>query len=226
MSQFSRIILKISGECLGDYPTFKKIAAEIIVAHRLKSEIGIVPGAGNYLRGKDSFEIERVSADRMGMIGTILNGLLLQEVLQREVLTRHLSALPIPGIVDAYSPETALKEFRSKSVLILSGGTGSPYFTTDTAAALRALELNADAILKGTKVDGIYSEDPKKNRQAKRLKRISYQVALSRELKVMDRTAFALCQEKKIPIIVFNIFKPGNLPKILLGKEEVGSIVC
>lgn len=157
------------------------------------------------------------------MLGTVINGILLEHILKPKAV--HLSALDIKAVVKPYQVEKALKYFQERKILILSGGTGLPYFTTDTATALRACELNADLILKATNVDGVYNIDPKKDQAAKLIKKLSYEQAIAQALKIMDQQAFALLKERKIPIIVFNIFKHGNLKKVLAGKE-IGSIVC
>ena len=159
------------------------------------------------------------------MLGTAINGLILEHILKSKHKTVHLCALEIKGIVKQYSVEKAEKHLKEKKIVIFSGGTGLPYFTTDTATALRACELNADLILKATNVDGVYLQDPKRCKTATLIKKISYQETLKRDLKIMDRQAFQLLKERKIPIIVFNIFKKGNLKAILTGKE-IGSIIC
>lgn len=222
---FHRIILKISGESFSSSENLKIISGQIIDTHKLGTEIGIVVGGGNVIRGKTVSGIDRKIADRIGLISTITNGLLLENILKKSAKLSHFSSIPISGIVEAYSQEEALDRFKSRHILILSGGTGSLYFTTDTAAALRAAELDADVIIKGTKVDGVYSDDPHKNSKAIKYDRISYAQALNRNLKVMDSTAFALCQENKIPIIVINIFQTNSLKKVLSGKK-IGSIIC
>ena len=222
---FKRIILKISGESFSTLENSKLISRQIIDAHRMGVEIGIVVGGGNLMRGKTVTGIDRLIADRIGLISTTINGLFLENLLNKAANVLHLSAFPIPGIVESYSQEHALNCLKSKRLLILSGGTGVLYFTTDTAAALRAAELEADVIIKGTKVDGVYSADPKKNPRAIKYDKISYAQALNRNLKVMDSTAFALCQENKITIIIINIFKPHSLKMALAGKK-IGSKIC
>lgn len=222
---YQRIILKISGESFASEENLKPVCRQITDAHKLGVEIGVVVGGGNLIRGKLVTDIERNIADRTGLIATIINGLLLENALMKWSKLKHLSCLPISGIVEGYSREKALEYLKSNHILILSGGTGSPYFTTDTAAALRAAELGADSVIKGTKVDGIYSDDPKKNPGAIKYEKISYHQVLKQNLQVMDRTAFALCQENRIPIIILDIFQVNSLKKLLAGKK-IGSIVC
>jgi uridylate kinase len=182
-----------------------------------------VIGGGNFFRGREAKIEDKLITDRAGMLGTAINGILLEHILKPKA--RHLCALEIKGLLKQYCVETAEKYFKEKRILIFSGGTGLPYFTTDTATALRACELNADLILKATNVRGVYDKDPKQDKDAKFIKKISYEQALIKDLKIMDQQAFQLLKERKIPIIVFNIFKHGNLKKVLAG-EEIGSIVC
>lgn len=168
---------------------------------------------------------DKLITDRAGMLGTAINGLILEHILKPKHKTAHLCALEIKSIVKQYSVEKAEKYLKDKRIVIFSGGTGLPYFTTDTATALRACELNADLALKATNVDGVYTQDPNRFRSAQLIKKISYEETLNRDLKIMDRQAFQLLKERKIPIIVFNIFKKGNLKAVLSGKE-IGSIIC
>lgn len=180
-------------------------------------------GGGNFFRGRDVGLTDKLITDRAGMLGTVINGILLEHLLKP--WAKHLSALEISNIVLRYRPEKAEKFFSEKFIVIFSGGTGLPYFTTDTATALRACELDADLILKATNVNGIYTKDPNRYKDAKFIKKLSYEQSLHQDLKIMDQQAFALLKEHRIPIIIFNIFKPGNLKKVLVGKE-IGSIVC
>lgn len=180
-------------------------------------------GGGNFFRGRNVALTDKLITDRAGMLGTVINGILLEHLLKP--MAKHLSALEISNMVIPYRPEKAEKLFRKGHILIFSGGTGLPYFTTDTATALRACELNADLILKATNVDGVYTKDPNRHQDAKLIKKLNYEQALNKDLKIMDRQAFALLKEHRIPIIVFNIFKHGNLAKVLALKE-IGSIVC
>ncbi len=190
-----------------------------------KFELGIIIGGGNFFRGRDAAIKDKLITDRAGMLGTAINGIILEHMLKAKHKTEHLCAIEIKGIIKQYRAEKADKYLTEKRIVIFSGGTGLPYFTTDTATALRACELNADLILKATNVDGVYTQDPNKYRKAKLLKKISYQEALKNDFKIMDRQAFQLLKERKIPIIVFNIFKTGNLAAVLAGKE-IGSIIC
>ena len=190
-------------------------------------EIAIVIGGGNIFRGVSgaSNGIDRVQADYMGMLATVINGLALQSSLEDlKVQTRLQTAFKIEAVAEPYIKRKAVRHLEKKRVVIFSGGTGNPFFTTDSAAVLRAIEINADIILKGTRVDGIYNNDPEKNKDAVKFKQISYDEAIAKKLKVMDSTAFTLSKENKLPIIVFNMNKPGNLKKIINGKE-VGTIV-
>ena len=190
-------------------------------------EIAIVIGGGNIFRGVSgaSNGIDRVQADYMGMLATVINGLALQSSLEDlKVQTRLQTAFKIEAVAEPYIKRKAVRHLEKKRVVIFSGGTGNPFFTTDSAAVLRAIEINADVILKGTRVDGIYNNDPEKNKDAVKFDQISYDEAIAKKLKVMDSTAFTLSKENELPIIVFNMNKPGNLKKIINGKE-VGTIV-
>jgi uridylate kinase len=222
---YQRIILKISGESFSSSENLKLICRQIIDAHKFGTEIGVVVGGGNLIRGKTAAGIERRIADRIGLLSTIVNGLLLEDALKKSAKVVHLAAFPIQGIVEPYSQEQALESLKLNRILVLSGGTGSLFFSTDTAAALRGGELEADAVIKGTKVDGVYSADPQKKQNAVKYDKITFTHALNQELKIMDNTAFALCQENRIPIIVINIFQPNSLKKVLLGKK-IGSVIC
>lgn len=218
-----RCILKLTGEVFSDIDTLKKIASEITDSYNQKFNLGVIIGGGNFFRGRDAAIKDKLITDRAGMLGTVINGILLEHILKPRAV--HLCALEIKGMVKQYNVELAEKYFKEKRILIFSGGTGLPYFTTDTATALRARELNADLILKATNVEGVYQKDPNKYKDAKLIKKLSYEQTLTQDLKIMDRQAFALLKERMIPIIVFNIFKHGNLKKVL-GGEEIGSIIC
>ena len=190
-------------------------------------EIAIVIGGGNIFRGVSdaSNGIDRVQADYMGMLATVINGLALQSSLENlKLQTRLQTAFKIEAVAEPYIKRKAVRHLEKKRVVIFSGGTGNPFFTTDSAAVLRAIEINADVILKGTRVDGIYNYDPEKNKDAVKFKQISYDEAIDKKLKVMDSTAFTLSKENELPIIVFNMNKAGNLKKIIKG-EKVGTIV-
>ena len=231
---YKRVLLKLSGEALlgekshGVDP--KRILAyseEIKEIVDSGVEIAIVIGGGNIFRGVSdaSNGIDRVQADYMGMLATVINGLALQSSLEDlKLQTRLQTAFKIEAVAEPYIKRKAVRHLEKKRVVIFSGGTGNPFFTTDSAAVLRAIEINADVILKGTRVDGIYNYDPEKNKDAVKFKQISYDEAIDKKLKVMDSTAFTLSKENELPIIVFNMNKPGNLKKIINGKE-VGTIV-
>ena len=231
---YKRVLLKLSGEALlgekshGVDP--KRILAyseEIKEIVDSGIELAIVIGGGNIFRGVSgaSNGIDRVQADYMGMLATVINGLALQSSLEDlKIQTRLQTAFNIEAVAEPYIKRKAVRHLEKKRVVIFSAGTGNPFFTTDSAAVLRAIEINADVILKGTRVDGIYDNDPEKSKDAIKFKQISYDDVISKKLKVMDSTAFTLSKENKLPIIVFNMNKPGNLKKIIKG-EKVGTIV-
>ena len=231
---YKRVLLKLSGEALLGEKSYgvdpKRILAytkEIKEIVDYGVEIAIVIGGGNIFRGVSgaSNGIDRVQADYMGMLATVINGLALQSSLEDlKVQTRLQTAFKIEAVAEPYIKRKAVRHLEKKRVVIFSGGTGNPFFTTDSAAVLRAIEINADIILKGTRVDGIYNNDPEKNKDAVKFKQISYDEAIAKKLKVMDSTAFTLSKQNELPIIVFNMNKPGNLKKIINGKE-VGTIV-
>src|SRR6266700_965263 len=231
---YQRILLKLSGESLQGMQgygvhgeTLQSIARELKEVRELGVEIAIVVGGGNIFRGgrQKGFEIERATGDYMGMLATVINALALQDALEKVgVFTRVLSAIEMHEVCEPFIRRRAMRHLEKGRVVILGGGTGNPYFSTDTAAALRANEMGAEVILKATKVDGIYDSDPKKNPKAKRFARITYLDALQRQLKVMDSTAFSLCMDNKMPIIVFDFFKPHNLRRVVMG-EKVGTLV-
>ena len=231
---YKRVLLKLSGEALLGEKSYgvdpKRILAyseEIKEIIDSGVEIAIVIGGGNIFRGVSgaSNGIDRVQADYMGMLATVINGLALQSSLEDlKVQTRLQTAFKIEAVAEPYIKRKAVRHLEKKRVVIFSGGTGNPFFTTDSAAVLRGIEINADVILKGTRVDGIYDNDPEKNKDAVKFKQISYDEAIAKKLKVMDSTAFTLSKENEIPIIVFNMNKAGNLKKIINGKE-VGTIV-
>ncbi len=234
--RYRRVLLKISGEMLGskdevfNKESVNRIADEIIDIINMGVQVGVVVGGGNILRGprvSDSLGIDRVVADYMGMLSTVINGLALQSVLeQKDVVTRLMTATPISQLAEPFIRRRALRHLEKGRVVIFSFGTGNPYFSTDTAAALRAIEIGADVILKGTKVDGIYSGDPAKEKEEDLTlyKTLTYMDALKKELGVMDATAISLCKENKLPIIVFNLYKKGILSRIVSGEDE-GTIV-
>ena len=231
---YKRILLKLSGEALlgqrshGVDPkrilAYSKEIKEIVDSG---IELAIVIGGGNIFRGISgaSNGIDRVQADYMGMLATVINGLALQSSLEElKVQTRLQTAVKIEAVAEPYIKRKAVRHLEKKRVVIFGAGTGNPFFTTDSAAVLRAIEINADAILKGTRVDGIYNIDPEKNENAVKFKHLTYDEAINKKLKVMDSTAFTLSQENKLPIIVFNMNETGNLKKIVEG-SEVGTIV-
>ena len=232
--KYRRILLKVSGETLAGEKKFglcpdtlKAIAQEIKGVTALKVEVGIVVGGGNIFRGLavSAQGIERAVGDYMGMLATVINAVALQDVLEKAgIPTRVMSAIAMHEIAESYIRRRALRHLEKGRVLIFAAGTGSPYFTTDTAAALRATEIGAQAILKGTKVAGIYDRDPEKDATAQMLPRLTYFDILEKALKVMDSTAVTMSMEQKIPIIVFKLLEPGNMKKVVLGLE-VGSIV-
>ena len=233
--RFERIMLKLSGESLMgnrsggiDPPALKDMASEIQSAQRLGVKIGIVVGGGNIFRGMKSSEytIGRVTADYMGMLGTVINALALREVLESiGTPATAMSALSIDRAVEPYTREKALTHLDQGRIVIFASGTGNPFFTTDTAASLRAMEINAQAILKGTQVDGVYDRDPTLEPGAKLYTKISYTQVLQDRLKVIDLTAISMAMEQQIPIIVFNVRKQGNIAKILSG-QTVGTTIA
>ncbi|MGB9836108.1 MAG: UMP kinase [Candidatus Saccharicenans sp.] len=231
---YRRVLLKLSGEALlGDQPygiDFKKtrnIAAEIKQIHDLGVDVAIMIGGGNIFRGARGVNegMDRVSADHIGLLATIINGIALQDALEKEGLnTRLISALEIKAVAEPFIRRRVLRHLEKKRVVIFTAGLGSPYFTTDTAAVLRALEIKADVILKATKVDGVYSADPMVDPTAIRYEDINYLDVLQHELKVMDSTAISLCKDNKLQIIVFNLNVPGNIKRAITG-EKVGTRV-
>jgi uridylate kinase len=232
--KYGRILLKLSGEALGGESgvgicpqAVRDMAGQIREVRELGVQVVVVAGGGNIFRGQAGSErgIERATGDYMGMLGTVINALALQDALEKQgVPTRVQSAITMSQVAEAFIRRRAVRHLEKGRVVIFGGGTGNPYFSTDTAAALRANEIGAEVILKATKVDGIYDSDPKKNPNARRFSRITYLDALQKRLKVMDSTAFSLCMDNKMPIIVFDFFKPHNLKRVVLG-EQVGTLV-
>lgn len=223
-----RVIVKLSGEALAghqgagiDQATIERVAADLVAAQKLGIAIGVVVGGGNIFRGVEvsARGVSRQTGDMMGMLATIMNGLVLEAAIERAgASARSLSALAVPQACESYSNQRARKHLSEGRIVVLSGGTGNPHFTTDTTAVLRACELECDAVLKATNVDGVYSADPKRDPAAKRYDRLSHQEAIEKNLKVMDATAFALARENRMPIIVFSIGEPGAIAKVLSGK--------
>jgi uridylate kinase len=231
---FKRVLLKVSGESLMgereyglDLPTVEALAAEIAGVHDTGVEVAIVIGAGNIYRGMAAAGegMDRATADYMGMLATVMNALALQDAMRHAGLaSRALSALNIEQIVEPYIRGKAIRYLEEGKIVIFAAGTGNPFFTTDTAAALRGSEMAAEIVLKATKVDGVYTDDPKKNPRAPRYGRISFDEAISKNLKVMDATALTLCRDQKLPINVFSIFKKGALQRVVVGEDE-GTLV-
>ena len=231
--KYNRVLLKLSGEVLAgkehfglDYDAVKDICMQIAEVAKQGIEISMVVGGGNIIRGAQTVQIERAQADYMGMLGTVINALALQDALERlGQPTRVQSAIEMRQIAETVIRRRAIRHLEKGRIVIFAAGTGSPYFSTDTTAALRASEIGADCVIKATKVDGIYDKDPAKFSDAKRMPVVSYLEALQMQLKVMDAAAFSLCQENRIPIIVFDVQKEGNLRRLLIDGENIGSIV-
>jgi uridylate kinase len=231
---YRRIVLKLSGEALAgsqgyglDPPMLVRIGAEVREVTELGVQVAIVIGGGNIFRGvaASAGGMERATADYMGMLATIINALALQDALEKVgCQTRVLSAIEMRAVAEPYIRRRAIRHLEKGRVVIFAAGTGNPFFTTDTAAALRAVEIGADAIMKATKVDGIYSADPVRDASAVRLPAVTYIEVLNRRLEVMDTTAISLCMDNKLPIVVFDLTRPGNIARIVCG-EPVGSVV-
>ena len=232
--KYKRILLKCSGEALMgnvqfgiDPSVLDKIARDVAELIKMGVEVGLVIGGGNLFRGKalSKAGLGRVTGDHMGMLATVMNALALRDALERiDLPARIMSAIPMLGVVDPYHRRKAMTHLRNGQVVIFAAGTGNPFFTTDTAACLRAIEVGADIVLKATKVDGIYSDDPVKNHNAERYDYLTYREILNKGLQVMDATAICLCQEHGMPLQVFNMAAPDALKKIVLG-ERVGTLV-
>ncbi|MFN3244801.1 MAG: UMP kinase [Planctomycetota bacterium] len=231
--QIKRILLKISGESLGENGTgvspqvVAQVAEQIARVHLLGVEVAVVCGGGNLMRGAEFAKMgtNRTTADHMGMLGTAINALALQDGLERAgVETRACCAVEMKTVAEPYIRRRVIRHLEKGRAVVLAGGTGNPYFTTDTAAALRATELGVDAIFKATKVDGVYTADPQKDPSAEKFDRLSFREALDRDLKVMDRTAFTLCMENHMPIMVFDMFTAGNMERAVRG-EAIGTWV-
>ena len=232
---YNRILLKLSGEVLMgeqnygiDTKVAESIAGEIKAVHALGAEIAVVIGGGNIFRGvsKSAGNMDRASADYIGMLATVMNAVVLQDALEKQnVYTRVMSAIDIPQLAEPFIRRRAIRHLEKKRVVIFAAGTGNPFFTTDSAASLRALEIKADIILKGTKVDGIYTADPMTHPDATRFTEISYQEVLEKQLKVMDASSISLCMDNNLPIMVFNMRKPGNIAKAVQGDLSIGTVV-
>ncbi len=231
---FKRVLLKISGEALAanqgfgvDTARIHEVAAELADVHKLGVQLAIVVGGGNFFRGvaQQAKDMDRVSADHMGMLATVINGLALQDALEKQnVFTRVMTAIEMNQVAEPFIRRRAIRHLEKGRVVVFAGGTGNPYFSTDTAASLRAMEIKADAILKATKVDGIYTDDPVLVKDATMFDTISYLEILKRGLRVMDATAIALCRENNLPIVIFNLNQHGNIQRVVMG-ERVGSLV-
>ncbi|MCK6598426.1 MAG: UMP kinase [Bdellovibrionaceae bacterium] len=231
---YKRILLKLSGEALAgksgtgiNTTVIKQIAEDIAVAYKTGIQIGLVIGGGNIFRGiaASAEGMDRASSDYMGMLATMINALALQDALEKEgIPTRVQSAIAMAEIAEPYIRRRAIRHLEKKRIVIFGAGTGNPYFTTDTAASLRAMEINAQIIMKATKVDGIYDKDPNKFSDAKKFSQISYIDVLNRGLQVMDSTAISLCMDNKLPIMTFDLMKKGNILKAVYG-EDIGTIV-
>lgn len=233
--KFNRILLKLSGEALmgaSEYGIDTAVAAS--VAKELKSvnelgvDIAIVVGGGNIFRGvsESAGNMDRAAADYIGMLATVMNAVVLQDALEKQgVHTRVMSAIDIPQLAEPFIRRRAVRHLEKKRIVIFAAGTGNPYFTTDSAASLRALEIEADVILKGTKVDGVYSADPAKDASATKFEKITFQEVLEKNLKVMDASAISLCRDNDLPIMVFNMREPGNLLKAVCGDTSIGTLV-
>lgn len=235
MTEFKRILLKVSGEALMgsqaygiDTAVAAAVAKELKTVHDRGTEIAIVVGGGNIFRGvsESAGNMDRAAADYIGMLATVMNAVVLQDALEKaDVYTRVMSAIDIPQLAEPFIRRRAVRHLEKKRIVIFAAGTGNPYFTTDSAAALRALEIQADVILKGTKVDGIYTSDPVKDAHATKFHRITFQEVLEKNLKVMDASAISLCRDNDLPIMVFNMRHDGNIIKAVQGDTSIGTLV-
>jgi len=234
-NRYKRVLLKLSGEALQgnlgygiDPNVAKSVAEEVKGVYNLGVDVALVIGGGNIFRGLQASKVgmDRATADYIGMLATVINALVVQEALEKcGVHTRVLSAIEIQELAEPYIRRRAMRHFEKRRVVIFAAGTGSPFFTTDTAAALRAIEIGADAIFKATKVDGVYSKDPKKFKDAVRYKKLSYLEVLGKRLEVMDSTAISLCMDNHLPIVVFNMTKKGNILKVIKGEKSIGTFI-
>jgi len=232
---YRRVLLKISGEALMgeqnygiDVNVARSVAEELKAVHQLGVQVAVVVGGGNIFRGvsKSAGNMDRSSADYIGMLATVMNAVVLQDALEKvEVHTRVMSAIDIPQLAEPFIRRRAIRHLEKERIVIFAAGTGNPYFTTDSAAALRALEIKADIILKATKVDGVYSADPMTDATAELFNEITYRQVLERQLKVMDASAISLCMDNNLPIIIFNMREPGNITRVVTGTRGVGTKV-
>lgn len=234
-SVYKRVVLKLSGEALQgkmphgiDFEVLSSLADQISEVHKMGVEVALVLGGGNIFRGESGskrFRIERSVGDYMGMLATVINGLAFQDVIEKKgIATRVMTAIDMHQIGEPYIRRRAIRHLENGRIVIFVSGTGNPYFTTDTAAALRAMEIGADAILKATKVDGVYTADPLKDKTARKFTELKYLDVLKQGLKVMDATAISLCMDNRLPIVVFDLTKQGNIKKIIMG-EKIGTTV-
>lgn len=231
---YKRVLLKLSGEVLGggkdglDFEAVEMVAGQIAEGHNLGADIGVVIGGGNIIRGtaSEKYGVQRVTADYMGMLATVINSLALQSTLEEKfkIPTRVLSAISVHRVAEDFIRRRAIRHLEKKRVVIFAGGTGNPFFSTDTAAALRAVEIEAQVVIKATKVDGVYDKDPKKFDDAVKYNELSYMDVLKGQLKVIDASAVSLCMENKVPVIVMDIFRQGNITEAISGKT-VGTII-
>jgi uridylate kinase len=232
--KYNRVLLKLSGEALGgerdygiDLEVVRTIAAQIKRVHEMGVQIALVVGGGNIFRGLAASNqgFDRATGDYMGMLATVINALALQDALERiGIPARTMTAIQMPQVAEPYIRRRAVRHLEKGRVVILAAGTGNPYFTTDTTAALRAVEIEADVILKATRVDGVYTADPKRDPKAVMLPRLDYLEVLNRGIEVMDNTALTLCMDNDVPIVVFNLLTAGNIERVVLG-EEIGTLV-
>ena len=232
--KYKRVVLKVTGEVLSgaqkhgiDGKTVKSFAEEVKEVHELGCEMALVMGGGNILRGSKASEegMDRASADYMGMLATVINSLALQDALEKaDVSTRVMTAIEMRQVAEPYIRRRAVRHLEKRRVVILAAGTGNPYFTTDTTASLRGMELGAEVILKATKVEGVYDADPLKSDQAKMYRQLTHMELLSKGLKIMDATAVSLCMDHRLPIVVFNILEKGNIRRVI-GGENIGTLV-
>ena len=233
---YRRVLLKISGEALMgeqnygiDVDVARTVAEELKAVHGLGVQVAVVVGGGNIFRGvsKSAGNMDRSAADYIGMLATVMNAVVLQDALEKlEVDTRVMSAIDIPQLAEPFIRRRAVRHLEKERIVIFAAGTGNPYFTTDSAAALRALEIKANVILKATKVDGVYSADPMLDQTATRYDCITYQEVLERQLKVMDASAISLCMDNNLPMVVFNMRQPGNIKRVVTGEVGIGTRVC
>src|SRR6266542_2953917 len=233
---FRRVLLKISGEALVGEQTFgidvnvaRAVAEEVKQVYDMGIEVAVVVGGGNIFRGlsKSAGNMDRASADYIGMLATVMNAVVLQDALEKTgIQTRVLSAIDIPQLAEPFIRRRAVRHLERKRIVIFAAGTGNPFFSTDSAAALRALEIKADVILKATKVDGVYSADPMKDSNATRFDCITFQEVLEKQLKVMDASAISLCMDNNLPIVVFNMLKSGNIARVVTNEAGIGTRVC